>query len=84
MILLLDVACSAEIFGKKTVRETKFMAHGRDVACKPNVEAKRGATTSSEDSTEGAICRHVLAGAGRLAIGIDGGLSVPEGKCQHR
>lgn len=84
MILPLDVACSAEICGKKTARERKFIAHGRHVACKTNVEAKKEASTSSEDSAERAICRQGLAGAGRLVIGIDSGLSVSEGKCQHK
>ena len=84
IILLLDAACNAQIPGKKTAREKKFMAHGRHVACKTNVEAKKEASTSSEDSAERAICRQGLAGAGRLAIGIDGGFSVSKGKSQHR
>ena len=57
------------------------MAHGRYIACKTKVEAKKeAASTSSEDGAERAICRQGLAGAGRLAIGIDGGFSVPERK----
>lgn len=53
------------------------MAHGRHVACKTKVEAKKEASsTSSEDGAERAICRQGLAGAGRLAIRIDGGFSV--------
>ena len=53
------------------------MAHGRHVACKTKVEAKKEASsTSSENSAERAICRQGLAGAGRLAIRIDGGFSV--------
>lgn len=84
MILLLDVACSAEMYGMKTARETKFMAHGRHVACKTIVEAKKEASTWSEDSAERAVRRQGLSGAGWLATGIDGGLSVSKGKCQPR
>ena len=47
-------------------------------------EANREAASPSEDGAEGAICRQGLAGARRLAVGIDGGFSVSSWESQHR
>ncbi len=52
------------------------MAHGRRITCKTGFEAKKEASSSSENSAERAIGRQGLAGTGRLAVGIDGGFSV--------
>ena len=72
----LNTLCSPQIPEKKTVGETKFIAHGRHVACKTDFEANKEVASLSEDGVEGAICRHGLAGARRLAVGIDGRFSV--------
>lgn len=74
--LLLNAACSPQIPGKKTAREMKFMTHGRHVDCKTDLEAKKEASSSSEDGTEGAICRQSFPRAGRLAVRIDNGFSM--------
>ena len=70
---------------RRQLEKRKVMAHGRHVAFKTKVEAKKEASsTSSENSAERAICRQGLAGAGRLAIRIDRWFPVSEGKGQHR
>lgn len=84
IILLFNAACSNQSSGKKTARETKFISHGRHIACKTDMEAKKEASSSSEDSAERTVCRQGLAGAGWLAVGINGGFSVSEWKIQHK
>lgn len=81
--IIFNAACIFQSPGKKIAREKKFMAHGKHVACKTDIEAKKEPSSSSQDSAERAICREGLAGAGQLAAGIDGGFSVSEGKSQH-
>ena len=60
------------------------MMHGRHVACKTDIEVKKGVSDPSENSAERAVCRQSLSGTSRLAVGINCGFSVSDSQSQFR